>query len=83
MGSELPETWSNAEEIRTELSRALWRMSVFLILDDVWKPSHLEELMIADSNSKSRILLTTRNQNVVRQVDGNCRMFGMDLLNEN
>ena len=75
MGSELPETWFNAEEIRAELSSASRRMCVLLILDDVWKPSHIQELMIASSNPKSRILLTTRNQNVVRQVDGNAELF--------
>ena len=42
----------------------------------------LQELMIASSNPKSRILLTTRNQDVVGQVDGNTQVFGIDLLNE-
>ena len=81
IGSQLPESWSNAEGIRAELSSALQRMHVLLIVDDVWKSSHLQELMITTKNPNSRILLTTRNQNVVRQFDGNAQVFDINLLN--
>ena len=38
--------------------------------------------MITSNNPSSRMLVTTRNQNVVRQVIGNTRVFGVNLLNE-
>ena len=82
IGPQLPESWSNAEELRTELSSELQRIRVLLILDDVWNSSHLQELMITSCNPKSRILVTTRNQNDVSQLDGNIEVFGIDLLNE-
>ena len=81
IGSQLPESWSNAEELRAELSSELQRMRVLLVLDDVWNSSHLQELMMTSSNPKSPILVTTRNQIVVRQISGNTRVFGIDLLN--
>ena len=57
-------------------------MRVLLIVDDVWKSSYLQGLMITHSNPKSRILVTTRNQNVVRQVSGNTQVFDINLLNK-
>ena len=82
IGPQQPESWSNVEEVHTELSSELQRTCVLLILDDVWKSCHLQELMITSSNPKSRILLTTRNKNVVRQVDGNIEVLRINLLNE-
>ena len=82
IGSQLPESWSNVEELREELSSELQTVRVLLILDDVWNSSHLQELMLTSSNPKSRILVTTKSKNVVSQLDGKIEVFGIDLLNE-
>lgn len=68
--SQLCESRPNAEEICAELSSELWRMRVLLMMQDVSESSHLQELMTASNNPKSRISLTIRNWNVVREVDG-------------
>ncbi|XP_031263631.1 putative disease resistance protein RGA3 [Pistacia vera] len=80
---------SNLGELETilrKISQYLERKTFFLVLDDVWTedPKDVEQLMIAlkCGSQGSRILVTTRKQNVAKTI-GATNMIMLETLSEN
>ncbi|KAJ9692441.1 hypothetical protein PVL29_011481 [Vitis rotundifolia] len=64
------ETRSSREEKAAELLRVLKRKRFILLLDDIWEGLYLLEMGVPrpDTENKSKIVLTTRSQNVCHQM---------------
>ncbi|KAJ9692428.1 hypothetical protein PVL29_011470 [Vitis rotundifolia] len=64
------ETRSSREEKAAEILRVLKRKRFILLLDDIWEELDLLEMGVPrpDTENKSKIVLTTRSQDVCRQM---------------
>ncbi|CAD7696575.1 unnamed protein product [Ostreobium quekettii] len=51
-----------------------------LVLDDVWDAADVEKLLVTDSNEQSKVLMTTRNARVPRELGTNSAIFDVPML---
>ena len=82
MESKWEECWSDVEEIRSKLSSSLQGKRILLIVDDVWEADHARQLKVTRSNVMSRMLVTTRNKDIVRPIDHNAEVYPVGFLDQ-
>ncbi|KAL9275571.1 Disease resistance protein RPP8-like protein [Drosera capensis] len=77
------ETWS-IEELVEKLGKFLQNNLFLIVLDDVWKKEALEDMLPAFPTGKegSKIIIATRNQEIVRFPNLHCDVHEPQRLNE-